>query len=87
MNMESIEVGLDLQAVVSNHWTGLLDWTTGLTFNHKISFSCTVMTTKIYCYMWTPLGDQASGLIMPMHRFRKWILDWGGGCTAKMCLG
>ena len=33
---------------MSNHWTGLLDWTTGLTFNHKISLSCTVMTTKIY---------------------------------------
>ena len=25
--------------VVSNQWTGLLDWTTGLTFDHKNSFT------------------------------------------------
>ena len=29
-----------------DYWTGLLDWTTGLTFNHKISISSTVLTTK-----------------------------------------
>ena len=28
-----------IQPVVSNQWTGLLDWTTGLTFDHKNAFT------------------------------------------------
>ena len=63
---------------------------TGLTFNHNISFSCTVTTTKIYCQAsvilyWetvtrsivdTPWDQPIwCGLIMRMHRFSKWILD------------
>ena len=34
---------------VTNHWTGLLDWTTGLKIYPQNLVSCTVATTKSYC--------------------------------------
>ena len=32
------------------HWTGLLDWTTGLKIYPQNLVSCTVTTTKSYCW-------------------------------------
>ena len=46
--VNAINIGLMLTGVPI-HWTGLLDWTTGLKIYPQNLVSCTVKTTKSYC--------------------------------------
>ena len=96
-----------LGSLYSRDWTGpgywtlifLSHWTTGLALNHKISFSCTVMTTKIYCqasailywetfiYSGHPLGPSQLGGGLCIGLGNGLGGGGGGGHRAKMCLG